>query len=198
MLQAHSKANRVQQAKAVPLMQLKNQQQSFMSSPVTSKDPIWVPQSAFPKQMWRAAPVKFLLLGCSGAWSGVWTKLLLRQTNSCLAQGRGNGAGVGRRRAPPFSSTHSPSPHPAVPLHLWPHPLTQLLFYVHFDFLPSLSSRLGKEVFYHSTRRTLQNRVKVCIHHFPFIQCCIFNASSRSLTKYVALYIAKIFLLIKY
>lgn len=166
---------------AVPLMQLKNQQQSFMSSPVTSKDPIWVPQSTLPKQMWWAAPVKFLLLGCSGAWSGVWTKLLLRQTNSCLAQGRGNGAGVGRGRAPPFSSTHSPSPHPAVPLHLWPHPLTQLLFYVHFDFLPPLSSRLWKEVFHHSTHRTLQNQVKVCIHRFPFIQGCIFTALSRSL-----------------
>lgn len=34
--------------------------------------------------------MKFMLLGCSGAWSRAWTKLLLRQTNSCLMQGRGH------------------------------------------------------------------------------------------------------------
>lgn len=79
------------------------------------------------------APLNFLLLGCSGAWSKVWTKLLLGQTNSCLVQGGGTGG------------THSPSPHPAVPLHLRPHPLTPPLFYVHFNFLPPLSSQLKEE-----------------------------------------------------
>ena len=107
-----------------------NQQEIFISSPIASKDPIWIPQSAISKQMWWVAPVKFLLLGWSGAWSEVWTKLLLGQTNSCLPRRRGARGGT------PLSSTHSPSPHPAVPLHLRPHPLTPPVFYVHFDFLP--------------------------------------------------------------
>lgn len=53
-----------------------------------------------------------------------------RQTAACPGGG-GHGEG-----GTPLSSTHSPSPHPAVPLHLRPHPLTPPVFYVHFDFLP--------------------------------------------------------------
>lgn len=64
-----------------------------------------------------------------------------RQT---AARSRGGGPG----------STHSPAPHPAVPLHLRPHPLTPPLFYVHFNFLPSLSSKLRKEVFHHGAHKT--------------------------------------------
>ncbi len=67
-----------------------------------------------------------------------------RQTAAWL---RGGGTG-----GTPLSSTHSPSPHPTVPLHLRPHALTPPLFYVHFNFLPPLSSKLRKEVFHHDTK----------------------------------------------
>lgn len=73
---------------------------------------------------------------------------LARQT---AAWPRGGGTGsVGE--GTPLPSTHSPSPLPAVPLHLRPHPLTPPLFYVHFHFLPPLSSKLRKEVFNHGTK----------------------------------------------
>lgn len=105
-----------------------------------------------------------LLLGCSGAWSRAWTKLLLRQTNSCLTQGRG--------QAHPFSSTHSPlHPHPVVPLHLWPHPLTPPLFYVGFNFLPPWSSKLWEKVFQDSRDKTPPKmNPRSCFHHLAFIQ----------------------------
>lgn len=102
------------------IMQLENQHEIFILSPITSKDPVWIPQSAIRKQMWWVAPVKFLLLGCSGAWSKVWTKLLLGQTNSCLGQGRGHEGHTPffhtlpitpprSATSPPTSSTH-PTP----------------------------------------------------------------------------------------
>lgn len=72
----------------------------------------------------------------------------------------------GGRGGIPFSSTHSPSPHPAVPLHLRPHPLTPPLFYVRFNFLPPLSSKLWKEVFHHGRHNTPQNAV--LYSPFPF------------------------------
>lgn len=73
---------------------------------------------------------------------------------------------AGEGGAHPFSSTHSPPPHPAVPLHLRPRPLTPPLFYVHFDFLPSLSPELWREVFHHGRHKTFQSEVRVCSHIF--------------------------------
>lgn len=81
-----------------------------------------------------------------------------RQT-AAWPRGGGTGVAGGGVGGTPLSSTHSPSPHPAVPLHLRPHPLTPPLFYVHFNFLPPLSSKLREEVFHHGRHNTLQDEV---------------------------------------
>lgn len=100
-----------------------------------------------------------------------------RQT---AAWSRGGGTG-----GTPLPSTHSPSPHPAVPLHLRPHPLTPPLFYVHFNFLPPLSSKLRKEVFHHRQHKTLKRSSHLLLFTiFLFSVCfifCFFSLKSISL-----------------
>lgn len=110
----------------------KNQQETFIASLIDSKNPDWIPQSAFPKQMWCVAPVKLLLLGCSGAWSEVWTKLQLGQTNSCLAQGRGHVKGEGRAHP---CLPHTPD-HPTPLCHFTSDPIHSL----HPSFMFTLTS----------------------------------------------------------
>lgn len=97
---------------------------------------------------------------------------------------RGGGTG-----GTPLSSTHSPSPQPAVPLHLRPHPLTPPLFYVHINFLPPLSSKLRKEVFHHGRHKTLKRRSPLSFFHFLFPQTPTPNFANVSYT-YVDLFAA--------
>lgn len=72
---------------------------------------------------------KFLLLGCSGAWSKVWTKLQLGQTNSCLGSGEEDTGGV-----------HPFLPH--TPVHPTPqcHFTSDLIDSPHSSFMFTLTS----------------------------------------------------------
>lgn len=164
----------------VSIMKLEDQQEIFISNPIMSKDPVRIPQSAIPKQMWLVAPVKFLLLGCSGAWSSVWTKLLLGQTNSCVAQGRGHEVG-GWGGAHPFLP-HTPH-HPTPQCHF----TSDLIHSTHTAFMftltsfPRCQSNLWKEVFHHGRHKTLQNEVKFCVHNVPFFKSRLFTSSSHNL-----------------